>query len=202
MKTTQRILFVIAFVFLCVHSVRLTYQKWFEPRSSVLDVYDEPVEVDIREAGSLQELLERYDAAHSKVEEYEANDANPELDYNERRETEPYKSELKLRAAIEDWEAKTAQISRMRIYWLFGLAFLVLGLVSLKWVNAWVGIAALIVGFSEMIYWSSPSYFTGRSQEFERLLDNKLFLAWTSLVLLIVVGYVTATLRRREPTSP
>lgn len=198
MKTAQRILFVIAFVFLCVNSVRMTYQKWFEARSSALDTYDEIVEVDIREATSLQDLLERYDAAHKRVKEYEADDANPQVEYRERSETEPYKSEQKLRTAIDGWEAKTKQISRMRVYWLFGLAFLLLGLVAHKWLNPWVGIAALIVGFSEMIYWSSPSYFSGFSQEFERLLNNKLFLAWTSLALLLIVGLITDTLRDQK----
>jgi len=202
LKILKRVLFIIAFVFLCVHSVRLTYQKWFEPRSSALDTYDEVVEIDIRKATSLEELLERYDAAHTKVEEYEVDDANPELDWGERRETEPYKSEQKLRAAIEDWETQSNQISKTRFYWLFGLAFLLVGLALHKWASPWVGIAALIVGFSEMIYWSSPSYFAAYSPEFERLLNNKLFLAWTSLVLLFVVSLVTGALEGAKHRKP
>ena len=190
MKILQRVLFTIAFVFLCVHSVRLVYHKWFEPRSSALDSYDESVEVDIREATSLEALLERYDAAHSRVKEYEADDANPKVEYGQRNVTEPYKSERKIRAAIVDWEAKSKQISKTRVYWLFGLFFLVLGLASYRWVNRWLGIAALIVAFSEMIYWSSPSYFSGSSAEFERLIDNKLLLASSSLVLLLIVGFL------------
>ena len=202
MKITQRVLFIIAFVFLCVHSVRLTYQKWFEPRSSALDPYDEPVEVDIRDATSLQDLVERYDAAHRAVKEYEADDANPQVKYRERDETEPYKSEQKLRAAIVNWESKSKQISRIRVYWLFGLAFLFFGLASYRWVNPWMGIAAFIVAFSEMIYWSSPSYFSGRSYEFERLLNNKLLLAWTSLILLFVVSFLTGALTRQQSRRP
>ena len=41
MKIFQRVLFVIAFTFLAIHSVRLAYQLWFEQRTSVLDAYDD-----------------------------------------------------------------------------------------------------------------------------------------------------------------
>jgi hypothetical protein len=67
-------------------------------------------------------------------------------------------------------------------------------------VNGWIGIAALIVAFSEMIFWSSPSYFGGFSLEFERLLHNKIALAWTSFALLLVTGILTGTVGRRGRT--
>jgi hypothetical protein len=196
MLTFQRVLFVIAFTFLSVHAIRLTYRVWLEPRTSVLDAYDEAVEVEIRQAESLDELVRQYEAARQRVEAYEADEANPSPEAHERGNKEPYKTEGRLRAAIQDWERKSAEIRKIRVYWFSGLLFLILGMALHRWVNGWVGIAALIVAFSEMIYWSSPSYFSGFSREFERLLQNKFALAWTSFALLLLAGILSGTIGR------
>jgi hypothetical protein len=44
----------------------------------------------------------------------------------------------------------------------------------------------LIAGFSEFIYWTSPT-FLGSTREFDRLLENKFVFSLLSLVLLMVV---------------
>jgi len=201
MLTLQRVLFVLAFVFLSIHSVRLSYHLWFEVGTSVLDAYDEAVEVDIRKATSLEQLVQRYESAHKKVEDYEADETNPRLEPYERNQTEPYQSEHLLREAIVDWERKSREIAKIRVYWLSGLFFLVVGIAAYKWANPWLGIAALIAAFSEMVYWSSPSYFSGRSHEFERLLQNKLAFAAASMVLLMVVAVLTRSLSRDQRAS-
>lgn len=199
MLTLQRVLFVIAFTFLSIHCLRLTYQQWFEPRTSALDVYDESVEADIREAKSLDELLARFDAAQETVRDYESDEANPRYDPYERHDIEPYMSERLLREAVVDWERRSKEIGKVRLYWFWGLIFLIAGLALHKWLNAWLGVGALTVAFSEMIYWSSPSYFGDPSQQFERLLDNKFALAWLSFVLLLVAGFVSGTISRANP---
>ena len=198
MKALQRVLFIIAFVFLSIHSLRLTYQLWFEERTSALDAYDEPVEIDIRGAASLEDLVKDFNAAHKRVEEYEADESNPSLKPSERWQTEPYKSKQKLRSAIVSWEKQSNEIGKTRTYWVFGIIFLVFGIAAQKWLNPWVGIAALVVAFSEMIFWSSPPYFGGWSPEIERLLYNKLILTWLSLVLLFVVSFIIGTIGREK----
>ena len=198
MKALQRVLFIIAFVFLSIHALRLTYQLWFEERTSALDAYAEAVETDIRGAASLEELVQDFDAAHKRVEEYEADENNPSPDYGERMRTEPFKSERKLRSAIESWERQSNEIARTRTYWVFGLIFLIFGIAVQKWFNPWVGIAALVVAFSEMIFWSSPPYFGGWSPEIERLLYNKLILTWVSLILLFAASFIIGTIGREK----
>ncbi|HXJ16216.1 MAG TPA: hypothetical protein VNM68_03365, partial [Candidatus Polarisedimenticolia bacterium] len=157
--------------------------------------------VGIREAKSLDELVQQYDTAHRLVKDYEADESNPKIEYGERAQTEPYKSELRLREAIIEWETKSRIISETRLYWMFGLLFLAVGLAAYRWLNSLLTMSALIVAFSEMIYWSSPSYFSGFSQEFDRLLTNKLILALSSFLLLLIVAYVTKTFDPGGPST-
>lgn len=195
MKTFSRILFIVAFTFLSVNLFRLVYQNHLEPHASVLDEYDEVVEAEIKSASSLDELADHYRLARERVAEYEAETANPVVEYRDRDRTEPYKSEIKYRAAIQEWEKRSRQIFELRAYWLFGFLFLVAGIASYRWFSPWLGISSLVVAFSEMIYWTSPAYFSGRSLEFERLLSNKLMFGLTTYGLLIAAGYLLEALK-------
>jgi len=49
-----------------------------------------------------------------------------------------------------------------------------------------------------MIFWTSPTYFGGRSLEFERLLANKLVLALATYALLLVTAYLAGVLSKEE----
>ncbi len=204
MRVLERVLFIVAFVFLSVNILRAVYQLWLEPTASVLDPYDESVDLDIREASSLGELLRRYDEAYGLVQVYENDEANPPVEYGDRDETEPYESEIKLRAAVEEWEARSKQIGKLRTFWFFGVGFLVVGFGAYKWLNQWLGISALIVAFSEMIYWTSPTYFGSRTGEFERLLETKCVLGFLSYGLLLLTAFLLGVFRentRRARTS-
>ena len=128
--------------------------------------------------------------------------SNPELEYYERFQTEPFKSEEALREAIVDWEKQTNRISKTRFYWLCGVAFLVVGLAVHQWGNRWVGTAALIVAFSEMIYWSSPSYFSAALVEYQRLLGTKIALASISVVSLLATARVIGALGPAKDSPP
>jgi len=188
MKRLQTTLFVIAFVVIGTQSFRHIYVKWIEPRSSVLDAYREPVDTAIASAGSLQELVAMYERAHNLVQQYESKPANPTVRLHERQQTEPYASEMKLRREIEAWESRTRNIFELRFFWGLGFLSVLLGIWSYtKW-NAWLGMAAIIAGFSEMAYWTSPLMRSfGAVPEFERLLGNKLVLSlitWGFLVTL------------------
>jgi Flp pilus assembly protein TadB len=193
MKTFLRIVFVIAFLSISIHTVRLIYMVWLAPTGSVLDQYDETVESRIKAATSLDELVAMYDDAHRAVQEYEADEANPVLENPWNKE--PYQSRRLLREAIDKWESQSSTVHKTRAYWAFGFAFFIVGVVAFKWIGQWLGVSALVVAFSEMIYWSSPPYFSGRLHEFERLLNNKLFLAVFAFALLVCAGYLAGLLR-------
>ena len=69
MKPLLKTLAILAFVALVVQTVRHAYMLWFEARGSVLDKYDQPVKSEIGSAGSLDELLQRYDPVRKQVDE-------------------------------------------------------------------------------------------------------------------------------------
>jgi len=187
MKALQTTLFVIAFVVLGTQSVRHAYVKWIEPRTSVLHAYRDPVDTAIASATTLQDLVTLYERARNDVRQYERKASNPEVPLHERHSTEPYATESKLREEIENWEARTKNIFELRFFWGLGLLSVGLGVLSRwKW-NAWLGMAAIISGFSEMAYWTSPLFRYRTVPEFERLLGDKLVLSFISWGLLVTL---------------
>jgi hypothetical protein len=190
MKRLQITMFVIGFVILSTQSFRHIYVKWIEPRSSVLDPFREPADTAAASATSLDQLVARYQQARAAVQDYETK-GNPEVMRHERSETEPYATEMALQNRIEEWEAQSRQIFQLRFFWTIGLLATVLGIWCHQRLNAWLGMAAIIGGFTEMAYWTSPLRRSfGAAMEFERLLSNKLvlsLLAWGLLVALWLV---------------
>ena len=203
MKALEKTLAIIAFLILVSQTVRHAYMLWLEPRGSVLDKYDQPVKNEITNASSLDELVRRYDAAYKKAEEARAQQSNANEGFDYRlQQKEPYKSERLLRDAITDWERRAKEIREVRFYWAVGLALFLLGILSYKKLNRWLGLTLLITGFSEIIYWTSPTFF-GPTREFDRLLGNKLVLSVISLVLLLVVIWLNRIFaeQRQTPAS-
>lgn len=187
MKTLQKVLAIIALLILITQTVRHIYVHWVESRQSVLDKYERPLKDDIKQAKSLDELVVKYDEVYKKVEIEKAKKSKPSLSYSERTENEPYKSESALEEAIKSWERKSKEISALKFYWFCGLFFLVLGVVFYKKFNRWLGLTFLIIAFSEMIYWTSPTFLGTETKEFDRLLTCKIFFSLVSLVLLFGV---------------
>jgi len=176
---------------------------WLEPRGSVLDKYDQPVKGQITASSSLDELLRRYDSVRKQVDKAkeELSRERKSLAYNETLDFEPYKSERLLKDAIQEWEKRSKEIHALRLYWIAGCVFLVLGLLSYRKVNRWLGLTLLIAAFSEFIYWTSPTFF-GDTREFDRLLGYKLALSAVSLVLLItVIWFLQIFAENRDPSS-
>jgi len=186
MKPLQITLATIAFLALVSQTVRHAYMLWLEPRNSVLDKYDQPVKGQIADAASLDELLSRYDAAHkqAEAERLAHPDAEKENYGVTEDQKEPFKSEKMLREAITDWERRSKEIRELRFYCAVAFAFTVLGLLAYRRFNPWIGLLLLMAGFSEFIYWTSPS-FLGSTREYDRLLANKLVLSALAFLLLI-----------------
>jgi len=185
----QKTLAIIAFLILASQTVRHAYVRWFEPKTSVLDKYDQPLKNEITAATSLDELLRRYEPVRKEVDaaRQERSKTGKKITYEEEKELEPYKSAQALRGAINEWEEKSKEIRELRFFWLTGLAFFVLGLLTYKKLTRWLGLALLIVGFAEFIYSTCPTFLGSNTHEFDRLLVNKLALSVVSLVLLVVV---------------
>ena len=200
MKTFVRILFTLAFLILVVQSVRHVYQRWLNPTQSVLDRYS-PVTKEIERARSLEELARKYDESYNKVKAFEAGKTKAQLEEIDKNE-EPYYSRDAYRQAIEEWEGKSRQIFEIRFYWLVGLALAVGGFFVFRKSSVWLGITLLLTGFSEIIYWTSPTFFGSSSVEFNRLLVWKMILSAISLILLMVFAYLMGILKNQTEPKP
>lgn len=219
MRTFERVLFLLGFLFLSVCTARHIYRLWIEPRASVLDEFKEPLAMEINKAKSLRELIDKYRVAKKQVDEEkkkmedqldkdiekakaEGKDAGEqnEIRQNARsiRESESFKREDELRDAITEWEDKTHQIFELRIYCLFGFLSVILGVIVHRRRSEWLGLAMLVTGFSELVYWASPSFRGSNSVEFDKLLMNKLGFSFASLLLLLAIGYLLGLVKRER----
>ncbi|HEX6878864.1 MAG TPA: hypothetical protein VF135_00745 [Terriglobales bacterium] len=204
MKPLLKTLAILAFLTLSAQSVRHAYILWLEPRGSVLDKFDQPLKQEITEAGSLDELLRRYEPIRKQVDDArkEAEKTGKEITYQSQSQSEPFKSEQELRSAISEWEGRSKEIRQLRFYWSVGLIFLLIGTLSYWRWNRWFGVTLVIGAFSEFLYWTSPTFLGAGTREFERLLINKLSFSLVSLLLLVAVIWLWGVFTdRQEPTS-
>lgn len=186
MKTTITVLFLLAVLVSSTQTFRHVYVKWIEPRSSVLDEFRDEVDSNITETESLDELVTLYRNATNEVERYESNLDNPKIDHSKRRHAEPYETQIKIEREISNREFDANQLFKLKLYWACGFVSLLLGIFSFIRVNQWLGLAGVIVGFSEMLFWTSPLFHNRlHSQQFEHLLNYKLLFSVIAWVLLI-----------------
>ena len=186
MRILLRTLAILASLSLGAQTVRHAYVLWLEPRTSVLDRYDQPLRSEIAAAASLDDLLRRYDPVRREVDRIKAERraADPKDRVDNEPEVEPFTSARSLREAISSWEQRAKEIHALRFYSFIGLVLAVLGAACYRRLNRWLGVTLLIVGFSEIVYWTSPTFMGPNTQEFDRLLVHKLVLSIVSLVLL------------------
>lgn len=203
MKALRRTLAILACLFLGAQTIRHAYLLWLEPRASVLDKYDRPLKDEIASAASLDDLLRRYDPLRRDVDRIKAERraADPKAQFQDEAEAEPFKSEAALREAIASWEERAKEIHSLWFYWSVGVLLVALGGGASLRVNQWLGITLLIVGFSEIIYWTSPTLFGPTTREFERLLVHKLALSVVSLVGLGLVIRLLAVFKEKQVVS-
>jgi hypothetical protein len=186
MKALHRTLAILASLFLAVQTVRHAYVLWLEPRMSVLDRFDRPLKDEIAAATSVEDLVRRYEPVRKEADRIkgERRAADPKAHFEDEREVEPFKSEASLREAITNWEQRAKEVHSLRFYWLVGFILSAMGVATYLRQHRWLGTTLLIVGFSEIIYWTTPTFFGGGIQEFDRLVENKLALSVVSVVIL------------------
>jgi hypothetical protein len=194
MKVLQVVLVVLAGCALfqgTIQTFRHAFVLWVEPRDSVLLKYDETRE-EILSAGSLDELVQQFEEARKKVQQWEQGKSDKEKQQAKSYPPdEPYKSEWMLRKAIETWEDQQREIWRLHFYWSCGLAILLAGLAAGRWFHPWLGAAWIITAFVEMIWWTSPAFnIFGSQVEFDRLVLWKLVYSLATLAILLGCWYL------------
>lgn len=211
MRALKRTLLILALLVLSVQAVRHIYVRYIEPRTSVLDKFDDTeAKQVIQSAKSLAELIKEYEPARKRVDELDEEfkkqtSEQPSEEYydfqrrwREDRE-DVYKREQELKSAIRQWEDRSTEILELRVFWLFGFAFFLIGAFLHRKSWDWIGMAFIISGFVEMIWWSSPTVgFWGSPVEFDRLLNNKLWFTTMTIVLLIVASCLDDSTRREK----
>jgi len=210
MRAVKLLTFVLALLALSAQLVRHVYVRWVEQSESVLHRYEVPVRSEIRDATSLQDLERRYaqEVKKARAEAARKPPQKPEEPCSDTGYTSPEPEDsadrssevLALRSAIGDWENKANEIREVRFFWLCGLAALLLAAVC-QWRRwEWPALALVVLGFCEMVWWSSPSFSGGAQHEFTRLLDNKILFTVLSLLALVVlwgIGYLRPAAERR-----
>jgi hypothetical protein len=206
MRVLQRVLFLMAMSILVPQTVRHFYVKYIAERTSVLDRYQkQATEKEIEGAQSLEGLLAMYDPARKCSDDLDKQcKGESEEEQSRFRDvhSEEYDKERKIRGAIGDWEEKSKEIRQLKVYWSFGAGLLLLGIVFCRCAARWLGMALLIPGFSEMIWWTSPSFgWTGPAVEFDWLLTNKILFTCATLAILLTVWLAAAWADRRVEVS-
>ena len=194
MKTFERVLFLVAFLLITVYTTRHIYHLWLAPKTSVMDEFKEEVEGTISSATDIQELLVRYRPARQAVRAIEKQNQGKPPEEWRFEEQEPFKTEATLRQAIDEWEEKQRELFQMRVYWAFGLVTAMLGMLVHRKLSRWLGLAWLVTGFSELIWWCSPPWIHRYTIESDRLLENKLILAVVTALLLLGTARVLGLL--------
>ncbi len=188
MRTTLIVLFIIAMLTSTTQTFRHFYVKWIEPTNSVLDEFKNKVESGISNAKNLDELVILYQSAQANIQKYEGNPENPIIEFRNKRGTEPYESELKIKKEIKNIEFDENQLYKLWFYWSCGIISLFLGIFAFKNINNWLGLSGIIIGFTEMLSWTSPLFHTRMlSQQFEYLLNYKLVFSIITWALLITI---------------
>ena len=199
MRTLRIVILLLALLVLTTQAARHIYVRYIEPRTSVLDRFNETdAKKVIQEATVLADIVKEYEPARERVDSLN-KDLKQELATKTRDEyymheqkwkedhKKEYEREAELKEAIQEWENRSKDILELRVFWSFGLVFFLAGAAMLKSGNKWLGMAFLIPGIVEMIWWTSPSFrITGSPLEFDRLLNNKLLFTFATLAVLLV----------------
>lgn len=186
MKNLITTLFILGILTVTTQTVRHAYVRAFYDRPSVLDKYEEEVDLEIKSTVSLDSLLVQFDKAYNDVIEFEKGKTKEEMKDVHKYNDEPYVSKSKYRNAIQDWESKEEQIHEVIVFWIIGLFLIIIGGFLYFKKYKWIGLSLIIPGIIEMIWWSSPSMSSiGSQAEFLKFLNIKLIFSIVTLFVLI-----------------
>jgi hypothetical protein len=155
------------------------------PTASALDKFDDQPDKDSVASLGIEELLKKYEDVRREIKVKDAGKNEEERNKVNIWE-EPYKTENKLRSAIQTWENRGREVAEVHFFWWCGLFGVAIGSIGVLFGNRWFAVALLTTGFVQMLYGTSPSIrFFGGVLEFERLLMWKLIYSAATLGLLL-----------------
>jgi hypothetical protein len=191
MRNTLIVLFLIAMLISSTQTFRHFYVKFIQPTGSVLDQFKTETESEIDKAESLDDLLALYRQTKDEIKKYESDENNPKIEHRQRNNVEPYKSEIQVKEEIRSREYDQNQLFKLWFFWIGGLLSTFIGIIAFKKINKWLGLSGIIVGFSEMLCWTSPLFHNRLlSQQYEYLLNYKLLFSIVTLIILAALWLI------------
>lgn len=197
MKQFQITLFLLASLVLLTQTVRHVHLYFFELSSnaSALDPFESNYQIkkEVTEERSTQVLVAEFGITQANIKELEKGKTKEELEELKKTETDLYEKNSRLRREVEERESRIREIRDLWIFCAAGLGFILLGGVFYVKQAVWMGLSLIIAGFSELLWWSSPSFFGGGAhEEYELLLINKIVISLIGLGLLYLAWYFRA----------
>jgi uncharacterized membrane protein YhaH (DUF805 family) len=186
MKKLIITLFVLGMLTVTTQTVRHAYVRCFYDRASVLDKYDDKIDLEIKGTVSLDSLLVNFDKVYNEVIDFEKDKSKKEINKINKYKDEPYLSKSKYKKAIIDWESKEEKIHEVIVFWIIGLLLILVGAFLYFKRLKWIGTSLIIPGIIQMLWWSSPSISAaGAHIEFLKFLNIKLIFSIITLLILI-----------------
>ena len=209
MRGLKLVVFLLSLLALSSQLIRHAYVRWVENRESVLFQYEAPEKSEIRDAMSLAALEARYKKelerarvdAEKEPRPFGADGVTP-VERPEPEDAARYDPKvMELSQAIREWERLENEVAELKFYWFCGLgAQLLAGAgFALRW--HWPAVALTILGFSEMIWATSPSFSGDADHQFVRLLNAKIEYSVFSLALLAALWAIGWLRTSDEPNS-
>lgn len=188
MKNTVTVFFLIAMFISNTQTFRHVYVKWIKDNSSVLDQFEDNINKKIEKSKSLEELVILYKKSNEDVKAYESDKNNVKIRSFEMSSVEPYKTRKLIKSEIISRENDQKNLNKLKFYWFLGLFSAATGVAVFFSFDKWLGFSGILVGFGEMLCWTSPLFYNRvMSSQFERLLNCKLTLSIITWILIILL---------------
>lgn len=184
----MRTFFVLAMLIMTTQTIHVGYVRWFNRETSVLDAIDGKASTNTYEAASLDDLVKSHREALDKIKIYENNKSNPVVERMNMEETEPYKSEIVLKDAIKSCEDQDRLIYELRYFCIWGVVFVLSGILVFKMIDEYVGLSFLFVGFCELIGYTGSLIKYPRVDSI-RLLNEQFIYSLLSILILLSTAY-------------
>lgn len=168
-------------------TVRHIHLYFFGDETSVLEKFQEfsTQKERIQRDRSLESLLSEYEEGKIKVIELEKGLKLVERQDVRNKNEELFSRVRMLESEIRQRESRNREIRDMLLFSLAGLALILGGVVFYKNNKVWIGMALIIPGFMELIWWTKPDFFGGGAfREYGNLLVVKIGISLLALILL------------------
>lgn len=190
MKNLQITLFIIASVIFSTQTIRHMHLYFYGTETSVLDQFEEFSEEKdrIQNDRSLESLVLDYEAGKAEVSKLEKG-----LDWSERQEVRVENESLfsrveMLESEIRQREMRSRDLRDMVMFSVAGFLLVIGGYFLVKTGREWSGIAVVIAGFAELVWWTKPDFFGNWAfNEYGNLLVAKIVISFSALITLFLL---------------